>query len=170
MLIVGFIHTGRTHNSITYQQSHTKEIMPPPITNKMNIISFLSVLLPVAFLPLVSAGADYYAILGVSKTASESEIKSAYRKLSREYHPDKCGQEKEEQDVCQSKFIEISQANEVLMDPEKRKTYDRGGEEALKESGQGEFNAEAMFRERFGREPTGKVHVRILQFPNGMQQ
>ncbi|CAD7924079.1 unnamed protein product [Amoebophrya sp. A120] len=110
----------------------------------------------------------YYEVLDISENASDSEIKKAYREKSKEYHPDKCPEEKSAE--CQSKFIEISQANEVLLDEKKRKLYDQGGEEALKESGQGEFDAAAMFRQHFGREPNGKVHVRVMQFPNGQQQ
>mmetsp|Transcript_117240 Transcript_117240/g.203645 ORF Transcript_117240/g.203645 Transcript_117240/m.203645 type:complete len:563 (-) Transcript_117240:82-1770(-) len=101
-------------------------------------------------------GADYYAILGVSRKADEATIKKAYKQKALEFHPDKCdlGQE-----VCQEKFIEVSNANEVLTDKEKRKTYDEHGEEGLKEGGQSEGNAEAMFRQFFGREPNGKVRI-----------
>lgn len=65
---------------------------------------------------------DYYKTLGVSKTTSTEEIKKAYRKLARQYHPDvntKAGAEK--------KFKEINEANEVLSDPDKRKRYDTIG-------------------------------------------
>ncbi|YAL82977.1 DnaJ C-terminal domain-containing protein [Dermacoccaceae bacterium W4C1] len=63
---------------------------------------------------------DFYATLGVSKDASESDIKKAYRKLARQYHPDKNpGDEAAEQ-----KFKEIGEANAVLSDPEKRQEYD----------------------------------------------
>src|ERR1700674_4254999 len=63
---------------------------------------------------------DYYKILGVSKNASEKEIRSAYRKLARQYHPDVNPGDKTTED----KFKEINEANEVLSDPEKRKKYD----------------------------------------------
>ena len=63
---------------------------------------------------------DYYQILGVSKTASEAEIKKAYRKLALQYHPDRNkGKEAEE------KFKEVNQAYEVLSDAQKRQTYER---------------------------------------------
>ncbi len=68
---------------------------------------------------------DYYKILGVERTATEQEIKSAYRKLARQYHPDlKTGSEKE---AAEEKFKEINEAYEVLSDPEKRAKYDRLG-------------------------------------------
>lgn len=67
---------------------------------------------------------DYYAVLGVSKTATSEEIKKAYRKLARQYHPD-VNPNKEE---ATRKFKEVNEANEVLSDPEKRKKYDQYGE------------------------------------------
>lgn len=68
---------------------------------------------------------DYYKILGVSKTATEKEIKTAYRKLARKYHPD-LNQDDKKSDV---KFKEINEANEVLSDPENRKKYDKYGKD-----------------------------------------
>jgi len=66
---------------------------------------------------------DYYKILGVGKNASEDEIKKAYRKLARKYHPDTNQGDKK----AEERFKEISQAHDVLSDPDKRKAYDRGG-------------------------------------------
>lgn len=67
---------------------------------------------------------DYYKILGVAKDASEQDIKKAYRKLARKYHPDLRPNDAD----AQKKFQQINDANEVLSDPEKRKKYDLYGE------------------------------------------
>jgi molecular chaperone DnaJ len=65
---------------------------------------------------------DYYGALGVDKKATPDEIKKAYRKLARRYHPDRNPDDKQ----AEAKFKEISQAHDVLSDPEKRKQYDSG--------------------------------------------
>src|SRR3982750_3863290 len=84
---------------------------------------------------------DYYSTLGVSKTASEKEIKQAYRKLARKHHPDVNPGDK----AAEARFKEINAANEVLSDPDKRRKYDKYGdrweyadqiEEAQRERGQ----------------------------------
>jgi curved DNA-binding protein len=66
---------------------------------------------------------DYYKILGVPRTATEKEIKAAYRKLARKHHPDLNKGEKK----AEARFKEVNEANEVLSDPEKRKRYDELG-------------------------------------------
>lgn len=68
---------------------------------------------------------DYYKILGLSKNASETDIKKAYRKLARKYHPDVNPNNKE----AEKKFKEINEANEVLSNPENRKKYDEYGKD-----------------------------------------
>lgn len=107
-------------------------------------------------------GRDYYSILGVGKTADESELKKAYRKLAMTHHPDKNPDNREK---AEAKFKEISEAYEVLSDPQKREIYDKYGEEGLKAGGPGGpgpgagFHArrpEDIFAEFFGgRSPFG---------------
>lgn len=85
---------------------------------------------------------DYYAVLGVSKGASDADIKKAFRKLARKYHPDVNPGDK----TAEAKFKEINEANEVLGDPEKRRKYDELGanwrdyEQAGAGPGQGGWN------------------------------
>src|ERR687896_2258986 len=66
---------------------------------------------------------DYYKTLGVSKTATDKEIKQAFRKLARKFHPDVNPGDK----AAEARFKELNEANEVLGDPEKRKKYDELG-------------------------------------------
>ncbi|MVM40173.1 DnaJ domain-containing protein [Spirosoma sp. HMF3257] len=68
---------------------------------------------------------DYYSVLGVPKTASDEDIKKAYRKLARKHHPDLNPNDAE----ANKKFQQINEANEVLSDPEKRKKYDQYGKD-----------------------------------------
>ena len=70
---------------------------------------------------------DYYEVLGVKKTATEKEIKKAYMKLAKKWHPDRHTQNEEEKEQATKKFKEAVEANEVLSNPEKRKRYDIGG-------------------------------------------
>lgn len=101
---------------------------------------------------------NYYDILGVSKGASDQEIKKAYRKLAAKWHPDKWGNKSEsEQKEAEAKFKEINEANECLSDPEKRKHYDTfGSMEGFGQdgfqggfSGFGGFNMGDMFGDMF---------------------
>lgn len=78
---------------------------------------------------------DYYEILGVKKTATEAELKKAYRELAKKYHPDKNKGNKE----AENRFKEISEAYAVLSDKEKREQYDRLGREAFGPGGTNPF-------------------------------
>src|SRR5579862_1860688 len=74
---------------------------------------------------------DFYEILGVSKSASQDEIKKAYRKLAMQYHPDRNPGNKEAED----KFKEAAEAYDVLSNAEKRKRYDQFGHDTYQQAG-----------------------------------
>lgn len=94
----------------------------------------------------ILAGRDFYAILGVSRDASKNQIKRAYRKLAMKWHPDK----NKEDPKAQERFQDLSSAYEVLADDEKRKVYDRHGEEGLKNMQQGGGDGFDPFSSFFG--------------------
>src|SRR5204862_6379496 len=76
------------------------------------------------------ADADYYGVLGVPRGASSDEIKRAYRRLAKKFHPDL---NKDNPKAAEEKFKQLSEAYEVLADPEKRKIYDQFGADGLKQ-------------------------------------
>lgn len=124
-------------------------------------------------------GQDYYAILGLSKDASDKEIKSAYRQLSKKYHPDKNPGDEE----AHHKFIEVGEAYDILGDSEKRQKYDQFGADAFKNGGQGGqgggfhdpfdlFNQMFGHQGGFGGRPRGQNykiqnHLTLKEFYNG---
>mmetsp|Transcript_3503 Transcript_3503/g.12626 ORF Transcript_3503/g.12626 Transcript_3503/m.12626 type:complete len:345 (+) Transcript_3503:113-1147(+) len=97
----------------------------------------------------VNAGSDFYTTLGVSRGADDAQIKRAYRKLALKLHPDKNPGNEE----AAKKFADVNNAYEVLSDPEKRKIYDRHGEEGLKQhqqQGGGGGGMQDIFSQFFG--------------------
>lgn len=91
---------------------------------------------------------DYYEILGVSRSANEEELKRAYYRLARQYHPDV-----NKEDGAAARFKEISEAYQVLSDPEKRSLYDRFGHAGVSgqfETGFGDFPFGDLFESLFG--------------------
>ena len=85
---------------------------------------------------------DYYRILGIDKTATPKEVKDAYRKLARKYHPDLHPDDKD----AKKNFQEINEANEVLSDPVKRKKYDQYGKDWQHAE---EFEKEKKYQEQY---------------------
>ncbi len=115
---------------------------------------------------------DYYKILGVANAASEDDIKKAYRKLARKYHPDLNPND----DAAKKKFQQVNEANEVLGDPENRKKYDKYGkdwkhadelEKAQKQRGyqagrgQGGDDYSSFFESMFGQEQSGRRRTKF---------
>ena len=121
---------------------------------------------------------DYYKILGIDKKASESDVKKAYRKLARKYHPDLNPNDKE----AERKFKEINEANEVLSHPENRKKYDsygkdwkhaeefekarqqRQSQQSYRQSGQSQYSSEDFsdfFGSMFGGQRGGQRNVQF---------
>ncbi|WP_445381750.1 DnaJ C-terminal domain-containing protein [Robiginitalea sp. IMCC43444] len=98
---------------------------------------------------------DYYKILGLDKNATEKQIKSAYRKLARKYHPDLNPND----EGAKQKFQQVNEANEVLSDPEKRKKYDQYGKDWE--------HAEAFEQARKAREEPGGTGRRYTYSTGG---
>ncbi|CAE7359438.1 DNAJB8 [Symbiodinium sp. CCMP2456] len=114
----------------------------------------------------------YYAVLGVSQTASEADVKKAYRKEALKWHPDKNPDNKEE---AEKKFKAVAEAYEVLSDPQKRAAYDRG--EAFDGSGMGGFHsgfngdAFSVFEQFFGgRNPFAEMDRMFEEMHRGSRQ
>ena len=104
---------------------------------------------------MATAKRDYYQLLGVDRSASEGEIKKAFRKLARELHPDVNAHDPD----AEEKFKEAAEAYEVLSDAERRRTYDRFGHEGLRsggfEPGAGFGSFQDIFDAIFGGDPFG---------------
>ena len=108
---------------------------------------------------------DYYKILGVNKDASQDDIKKAYKKLARQYHPDLNPNDPD----AHRKFQEINEANEVLSDPEKRKKYDQYGENWKHAD---EFEAQRTAEVRIGPPPammeSSRISLSLCLVPAGV--
>src|SRR4030095_386231 len=89
---------------------------------------------------------DYYEVLGVEQSASDDDLKKAYRKLALRYHPDKNPGDK----VAEERFKEIGEAYQVLCDAERRAAYDRYGHAAFEQGGFGGFDFSAGFEDILG--------------------
>ena len=90
---------------------------------------------------------DYYSILGVRRNANEKEIKKAYKKLSIKWHPDR---NLDNAEAAKNMFVDISNAYDTLIDPNKRREYDRGGIKAVQDYEQQQGQAH-LRRDIFGR-------------------
>ncbi|KAG6552764.1 hypothetical protein Mapa_005712 [Marchantia paleacea] len=113
------------------------------------LVGFLVILLVISIESVSAASRSYYDVLQIPKSASDDQIKRAYRKLALKYHPDKNPGNEE----ATKKFAEISNAYEVLSDKEKRGIYDQYGEEGLKQNGGGQRGggfANDIFSQFFG--------------------
>src|ERR671918_945290 len=113
---------------------------------------------------------DYYDVLGVPRSANDNDVKSAYRKLALQYHPDRNPGDK----AAEDKFKEASEAYQVLSDPEKRQLYDRFGIEGLKGAGYQGFGGAAdifstfgdLFEDLLGFGPRRRSASRVQQGPD----
>ncbi|KAB5554423.1 hypothetical protein GE09DRAFT_1058768 [Coniochaeta sp. 2T2.1] len=92
-----------------------------------------ALLLLLAFAQLALCAEDYYKLLGVTKDATDKQIKSAYKQLSKKYHPDKNPGDP----TAQEKFVNVAEAYEALSDPELRRIYDQYGHDGVKQKKQG---------------------------------
>jgi DnaJ family protein A protein 2 len=114
---------------------------------------------------------EYYDILGISKTATDEEIKKAYKKMVKIHHPDR-HQDSQEKEKHTKKYKDISEAFEILYNPEKRKKYDIGGKDALKGTPQtdpndifSQFFGSSFFGGNLFGNRTRQTKIKPLEFP-----
>ncbi|KAI1270156.1 DnaJ domain-containing protein [Xylariaceae sp. FL1019] len=143
--------------------------------------SAVFLLLCLLFAHLAFCAEDYYKVLGIDRQANDKQIKSAYRQLSKKFHPDKNPGD----DTAQAKFVEVSEAYEALIDSDSRKIYDKYGHEGLKQrqqnGGGGHHDPFDLFSRFFGGgghyqrgQPKGhnaelKVALSLRDFYNGLE-
>ncbi|CEJ94071.1 Putative DnaJ domain containing protein [[Torrubiella] hemipterigena] len=145
------------------------------------LLQSLLLLVFVAFAQLALCAEDYYKVLGVDKAATDKQLKTAYRQLSKKFHPDKNPGD----ESAHEKFVAVSEAYDVLSNSETRQIYDRYGHEGVQNSrnggGNGGHDPFDMFSRFFGghghfghssREPRGhnvevKVEISLRDFYNG---
>ncbi|KAF9477926.1 DnaJ-domain-containing protein [Pholiota conissans] len=124
---------------------------------------FLPSFLVVLVLAALVVASDFYKILDVHKSASDKDIRTAYKRLSKKYHPDK-----NKDPGAENRFVDIARAYEVLSDPTKRQIYDRHGEEGLKahEGGQNQPNPFDVFSNFFG----GQHQQQVRRGPSSLTE
>ncbi|KAG6268626.1 hypothetical protein E4U47_004528 [Claviceps purpurea] len=146
------------------------------------LLRCVTLFLLLALVQLVLCAEDYYNVLGVSKEATDKQLKSAYRKLSKKYHPDKNPGD----ETAKENFVQVSEAYDVLSNAEMRKVYDRYGHDGVKQhknggGGGGGHDPFDLFSKFFGghghfgrspEEPRGhnvevKVAISLRDFYNG---
>ena len=113
---------------------------------------------------------DLYAILNVSKTSSNEDIKKAYKKLAIRYHPDKCLNEKDKE-ANETKFKEVNQAYSILSNPEKRQTYDQFGtiDNNVQDANNGGMSMDDILKDIFGGAHNNNVNSSFsFMFMDGM--
>ncbi len=131
--------------------------MPTNFAYTNNHKYFQKILLLI-ILTIIKADEDFYEILGVSRDASQKEIKKAFRKLSLKYHPDRNPNNPE----AHEKYVKINRAHETLTDPEKKELYDIYGEEGLNQ----EMNIKNQQKQR-GPNYKAEISVSLEELYNG---
>lgn len=106
---------------------------------------------------------EYYDILGLAKTATELEVKKAYRQLALKWHPDKNPDSKEE---AEAKFKQIGEAYFVLSDVKKRQIYDKHGKEGVRRANEGRSYSQHSYRSNQANGTNGRSRTRFHNFHN----
>jgi DnaJ-class molecular chaperone len=110
----------------------------------------ISLFLTLIILPQIITEEDFYTLLGVSRQATQKEIKKAFRTLSLKYHPDRNPNDKKAHDL----YLRINKAHEVLTDPDKKRIYDIYGEEGLNKESE-------LMREDLEKGPDARADITV---------